>query len=150
MEFVTIQKLVIVFFFKVCGTTGKRRACKNCSCGLAEELAAEGKVVAAQPTQTKTSACGNVMSVMMSITHSFRNCQCQRFHVLYIRCSMCLNTNFKTSDLRILAGMYLFIAIIVICEFNLLLIDQISLLLSKLLLILVIFSYISVSSARSH
>lgn len=44
---------------RVCGTTGKRKACKNCSCGLAEELAAEGKDVVAQPTQTKTSACGN-------------------------------------------------------------------------------------------
>lgn len=44
---------------KVCGTTGKRKACKNCSCGLAEELAAEGKPAAAPPAQTKTSACGN-------------------------------------------------------------------------------------------
>jgi hypothetical protein len=57
------------FCFKVCGTTGKRKACKNCSCGLAEELAAEGKDVVAQPVQTKTSACGNVNWSMMSIMH---------------------------------------------------------------------------------
>lgn len=41
---------------KVCGTTGKRKACKNCSCGLKEEL---------EPTENKkqgevvSSSCGN-------------------------------------------------------------------------------------------
>ncbi|KAF4524869.1 hypothetical protein B566_EDAN011198 [Ephemera danica] len=39
---------------RVCGTTGKRKACKDCSCGLAEELAA-GK--AAQ--EPKASSCGS-------------------------------------------------------------------------------------------
>lgn len=38
---------------KVCGTTGKRKACKNCSCGLAEELA---EIRA--PTEVKSS-CGS-------------------------------------------------------------------------------------------
>ena len=44
-----------VFTFRVCGTTGKRKACKDCSCGLREELDA-GK----QPTQKSvTSSCGS-------------------------------------------------------------------------------------------
>lgn len=43
---------------KVCGTTGKRKACKDCSCGLAEELEAEAKGSAAQTIAPKSS-CGS-------------------------------------------------------------------------------------------
>jgi len=40
---------------RVCGTTGRRKACKDCSCGLSEELA-EGK----QPVmKSVSSSCGS-------------------------------------------------------------------------------------------
>ena len=40
---------------RVCGTTGKRKACKDCSCGLADEMA-DGK----EPTKkTVNSSCGS-------------------------------------------------------------------------------------------
>lgn len=44
---------------KVCGTTGKRKACKDCSCGLAEELATEVGSVTPKSENAKSS-CGSV------------------------------------------------------------------------------------------
>lgn len=43
---------------RVCGTTGKRKACKDCSCGLAEELNAESKGATVQTSEAKSS-CGS-------------------------------------------------------------------------------------------
>lgn len=40
---------------RVCGTTGKRKACKDCSCGLAEELSGGGEI----PKKSFTSSCGS-------------------------------------------------------------------------------------------
>jgi len=40
---------------KVCGTTGKRKACKDCSCGLAEELEGEKP----KPDPNVKSSCGS-------------------------------------------------------------------------------------------
>src|SRR5688572_23150875 len=41
-----------------CETDGKRKACKNCSCGLAEEL--EREAYQAQAVKPPTSSCGSV------------------------------------------------------------------------------------------
>ncbi|XP_058446910.1 anamorsin homolog [Malaya genurostris] len=43
---------------RVCGTTGKRKACKDCSCGLAEELEAETRGSSVQSSAVKSS-CGS-------------------------------------------------------------------------------------------
>lgn len=40
---------------RVCGTTGKKKACKDCSCGLAEDLA-DGKAIT---TKSVNSSCGS-------------------------------------------------------------------------------------------
>ena len=45
------------FKISVCSTTGKRKACKDCSCGLAEEL--NGST----PKQVEKSSCGSVSIV---------------------------------------------------------------------------------------
>lgn len=47
-------------FVLVCGTTGKRKACKDCSCGLAEELSG-----AQNNGPAVKSSCGNVGHVII-------------------------------------------------------------------------------------
>lgn len=50
---------------RTCGTTGKRKACKDCSCGLAEELAAEQYGTIA--VQAQKSSCGSVSKYIIWI-----------------------------------------------------------------------------------
>lgn len=45
---------------RVCGTTGKKKACKDCSCGLAEELEAEKNKTTVVNTANAKSSCGSV------------------------------------------------------------------------------------------
>ncbi|RWS15876.1 anamorsin-like protein [Dinothrombium tinctorium] len=44
---------------RVCGTTGKRKACANCTCGLADELNKVEIEQIRQNTQNAKSSCGN-------------------------------------------------------------------------------------------
>lgn len=55
-------------FLVVCGTTGKRKACKDCSCGLAEELAA-GKDKKEINTANAKSSCGSVSNWYCMLIH---------------------------------------------------------------------------------
>ena len=44
---------------KVCGTTGQRKACKNCVCGLKEELDAEDQKKVEENKKNFKSSCGS-------------------------------------------------------------------------------------------
>lgn len=43
----------------MCGTTGERKACKNCSCGLKEELDAEDQEKKDEAKKDFKSSCGS-------------------------------------------------------------------------------------------
>lgn len=45
---------------RVCLTTGKRKACKDCSCGLGEELEAEKNATSIASNPQVNSSCGSV------------------------------------------------------------------------------------------
>lgn len=47
---------------RVCATTKQRKACANCSCGLAQELEAEEKEKIRENSQNAKSSCGSVSS----------------------------------------------------------------------------------------
>lgn len=57
----------------VCATTKKAKACKNCSCGLAEELEANSRKTAPEPdTSTAKSSCGSVSKTLFILVSIFR------------------------------------------------------------------------------
>lgn len=63
---------------RVCSTTGKRKACKDCSCGLADELEAEAKGKSIDPNPTQKSSCGSVSFIskirIMCLINLFFQC----------------------------------------------------------------------------
>lgn len=50
---------------RVCGTTGKRKACANCSCGLAEDLEQEAAERIKSNLKNVKSSCGNVRNTFL-------------------------------------------------------------------------------------
>ena len=58
----------------MCGTTGKRKACKDCSCGLAEELEAEKK----KDTSVAKSSCGSVSLTFSKLLLIYSNWETEK------------------------------------------------------------------------
>lgn len=75
---------------RVCSTTGKRKACKDCSCGLADELEAEAKGKSIDPNPTQKSSCGSV-SLKLEFSYQHRDNKFIVFLVLPRRCLPMLN-----------------------------------------------------------
>lgn len=75
---------------RVCSTTGKRKACKDCSCGLAEELDAEAKGQKVDPTPTQKSSCGSVRMPTFQFNYRKSNLNCFQCYLGdAFRCSTC-------------------------------------------------------------
>ena len=53
---------------RVCATTKQRKACANCSCGLAQELEAEEKEKIRENSQNAKSSCGSVSAPAKLLT----------------------------------------------------------------------------------
>lgn len=53
---------------KVCETTKQRKACADCSCGLADELEKEAIDNVRKNTQNAKSSCGSVSTVYLSLS----------------------------------------------------------------------------------
>lgn len=59
----------------MCATTKKAKACKNCSCGLAEELEEANRVknVSKPPdTSNAKSSCGSVSEIIINLIEKYK------------------------------------------------------------------------------
>lgn len=70
LVYIQFRSMPVDFYYSVCGTTGKRKACKDCSCGLAEELAVDNNEKIAT-NDTQKSSCGSVSKTIISIRNKF-------------------------------------------------------------------------------
>lgn len=50
----------------MCATTKKAKACKNCTCGLAEELETNQQKETKPDTSNAKSSCGNVGIIILT------------------------------------------------------------------------------------
>ena len=96
-----------------CGEAGtkKKKACKNCTCGLADELDAEAEEK--QKSKTVTSSCGSVCDLTLTLVKA-RQCWCGCLFL--VTClSFCLSVLFcRHSDLKFFHISFIFCLVLVL------------------------------------